>query len=216
MKTLNELIKEGEHVRQDFKFSVDDLSKIAQTLCAFANTEGGRLLIGIKDNRKVVGCHPEEELHNIRTAAASYCQPEVEFTSKIWKEDFRLVVEIDVLKSKDKLVKARDDFRHWRSYIRIGDHTTAINKILERVWFEKQKPKPKPDFFTEEENILLKIIDEAQPVSLSMLYRKSKLPLKDVDKYLVQFIVWDLLNTVFMKDGIYYEIRKDKNQSLIQ
>jgi len=207
LKKLNEVIKEVEHLQQDFKFTVDDLSKIAQTLCAFANTEGGRLLIGIKDNRKVVGCHPEEELHMIRTAAASYCQPQVQFTSKIWKEDFRLVVEIDVLKSTDRLVKARDDFRHWRTYIRIGDHTTAINKILERVWYEKLNPKPKPENFSEEENLLLKIIAEAQPVSLSMLYRKSKLPLKDVDKYLTQFIVWDLLNTVFMKDGIYYELK---------
>lgn len=215
MKTLNELIKEGEHLQQDFKFTVDDLSKIAQTLCAFANTEGGRLLIGIKDNRKIVGCHPEEELHMIRTAAASYCQPEVQFTSKIWQDDFRLVVEIDVFKSKDKLVKARDDFRNWRSYIRIGDHTTAINKILERVWLEKQNPMSKPENFSEEEAFLLKIIDESQPVSLSMLYRKSKLPLKNVDKHMIKFLVWDLLDTAYMKDGIYYSMKEVDPKKII-
>ncbi len=52
MPSLNELIAQGEHVQQDFKFRIDDQRKIARTLCAFANTKGGRLLIGVKDNRK--------------------------------------------------------------------------------------------------------------------------------------------------------------------
>ena len=92
MSTLADLISEGEHVNQDFKFRIDDQKKIARTLCAFANTCGGRLLIGIKDNRKIVGCHPEEEFHMIEGASKIFCQPEVPFRSKIWQEDFRLIL----------------------------------------------------------------------------------------------------------------------------
>ncbi len=43
-------IKEGEHQTQDFKFRIDSSQKIAKTLSAFANTDGGSLLIGVKDN----------------------------------------------------------------------------------------------------------------------------------------------------------------------
>ena len=49
---IQQLIAEGEHVHQDFKFAISDARKIAKSLSAFANTEGGRLLVGVKDNGK--------------------------------------------------------------------------------------------------------------------------------------------------------------------
>lgn len=49
---IRQLVSEGEHCHQDFKFEISDARKIARSLSAFANTEGGRLLIGVKDNGK--------------------------------------------------------------------------------------------------------------------------------------------------------------------
>ena len=37
-----ELIEEGEHEMQDFKFSISDSRKIARSISAFANHSGGR------------------------------------------------------------------------------------------------------------------------------------------------------------------------------
>ena len=58
---IHTLIAEGEHQQQDFKFEISDARKIAKTLSAFANTDGGRLLIGVKDNGKIEGVRSEEE-----------------------------------------------------------------------------------------------------------------------------------------------------------
>ena len=58
---IHALIAEGEHQQQDFKFEISDARKIAKTLSAFANTEGGRLLIGVKDNGRIAGIRSEEE-----------------------------------------------------------------------------------------------------------------------------------------------------------
>ena len=66
MKTLTDteyihaLIAEGEHQQQDFKFEISDARKIAKTLSAFANTNGGKLLIGVKDNGKIAGVRSDE------------------------------------------------------------------------------------------------------------------------------------------------------------
>ncbi len=38
---IKDLIAEGEHQRLDFKFEISDSKKIARTLAAFANTNGG-------------------------------------------------------------------------------------------------------------------------------------------------------------------------------
>ncbi len=209
METLQDLIDQGEHVNQDFKFRIDDQRKIARTLCAFANTSGGRLLIGVKDNRKIAGCNPEEEFHMLEGAASIFCQPELKITSKIWKEDFRLVLEVSVAKSENGPHKAKDDDGKWKPYIRIKDKTTAVNKILEWVWIEQKRKTARPEHFGEDELQLLKSIGQFQPVTLSKLYRESTLPLRRVDRLLVLFICWDLVDMIFENDGIYYRLREE-------
>ena len=52
---LDRIIAEGEHERQDFKYSISDARKIARTLSAFANHSGGRLLVGVRDNGSIAG-----------------------------------------------------------------------------------------------------------------------------------------------------------------
>ncbi len=52
-KKLQEKINQGEHQQQDFKFAINDSKKIARSLAAFANTDGGCLLVGVKDNGKI-------------------------------------------------------------------------------------------------------------------------------------------------------------------
>ena len=72
---IHRLIAEGEHIHQDFKFAISDARKIARSLSAFANTEGGRLLVGVKDNGSIAGVRSEEEIYMIDAAATMYCRP---------------------------------------------------------------------------------------------------------------------------------------------
>ena len=71
--SLEELIEQGEHQQQDFKFEVSDSKKIARTLSAFANTDGGRLLIGVKDNGHISGVRSDEEYYMIEAASQIQC-----------------------------------------------------------------------------------------------------------------------------------------------
>ncbi|MDG1657023.1 MAG: ATP-binding protein, partial [Crocinitomicaceae bacterium] len=84
MSDLSTIIRKGEGLNLDFKFRIDDQKKIARTLVAFANSSGGSLLIGVKDNGKVSGVNPEEEYYMIEGAADLYTQPRVAFDSKVW------------------------------------------------------------------------------------------------------------------------------------
>ena len=66
---IYELIEEGEHEEQDFKFSISDSRKIARSIAAFANNRGGRLLVGVKDNGNIAGIRSDEELYMVQQAA---------------------------------------------------------------------------------------------------------------------------------------------------
>ena len=64
-KYINNLISQGENLNLDFKFEISDAKKIARTFSAFANTKGGKLLIGVKDNGAIAGIRTDEEIFMI-------------------------------------------------------------------------------------------------------------------------------------------------------
>lgn len=209
MDKLYEYIAEGEHQTQDFKFRVDDPRKIARTLAAFANTNGGRLLIGVKDNGKVAGIDPEEEFHIIEGAADLYCKPKVAFETKVWQDEHKLVLEVYVPPATKRPVKAKDDEDKWKTYVRRADHTLMANKILLGVWKQKDIETQPPQKFSDEEHHFLKTIASEQPVTLSKLYRKVDLTKSIIDKLLIRFICWDIIAMDIRPEGTFYLLKEE-------
>lgn len=206
METLKSIIREGEHQQQDFKFRIDDAKKIARTLSAFANTDGGRLLIGVKDNGKITGIDPNEEIHMIEAAADMYCKPPVAFQSRVWQEDMRLVLEIIVSPTEEKPVYSPDEEGKWKVYVRRKDHTLLANKILLSFWKQQKRDSARPEKFDAEETNLLGLIQKHGPITLSQLYRHSTLAKNRVDKLLVLFLCWQLIVMEINELGTYYSV----------
>ncbi len=205
MSELQRLIATGENQQLDFKFRIDDKKKIARTLVAFANTDGGKLLIGVKDNGKVKGVNPEEEFYMIEGAAHAYCKPEVKIQSKVWEEGHHLVLEIEVEKSGIKH-KAVDEEGRWRHYVRVDDHTLLSNKILERVWRLKEHGQSKPSSFDETTSKFLKLIRDESPLRISKLYRKSEMRMSEIDKLLSQLVYWGVVEMRMTEAGTFYAL----------
>ena len=207
MSELKKKIADGENVSQDFKFRIDDQRKIARTLVAFANTHGGVLLIGVKDNGKITGVNPEEEYYMIEGAADLYTQPQVQFESTVWQEGHYLVLEIDV-KCSDEKHRALDEDGKWKQYVRVDDHTLLGNKILSKVWQYEKKGINRPEEFDENTLAFLKLVKDLSPVSLSKLYRSSNLKMKKVDQILSVLVFWKIIRMQISESGTLYSIEE--------
>ena len=168
---LTAYIAQGESVQQVFLPKTESFHESAQLLVAFANSEGGRLWIGLKKNGKIIGCDPKEELLKLEESARLFCMPEIRFTSKIWKEDFRLVLQINLSEAKNKPFKAKDSLGKWNPYIRIEKEVLLANKILVGFWALKKNPVSKPAQLQIELMSLFQLIEKEQIVTLSKLYR---------------------------------------------
>jgi len=55
-------IELGEDARTEFKSGIGELSSIRRTLCAFANGEGGLLVVGVDDSGGIVGVEKNAEI----------------------------------------------------------------------------------------------------------------------------------------------------------
>ena len=138
---LYNLIEEGEHQQQDFKYCINDSKKIAISLVAFANTNGGRLLIGIKDNGKIIGISSDEEFYMVEAAAKIYSNPAISFSMKQWHVEGKTVLEIVVNQSKTKPHFAKGDTGKWLAYIRIADENYVAHKIQVDIWKKQSSSK---------------------------------------------------------------------------
>jgi predicted HTH transcriptional regulator len=74
---LKTLLKSKEGLTLDFKQSITSAQKIAKTLVAFSNSEGGTLVIGVSDKMQIIGIDPDEEIFMIEKAAAEFCNPPI-------------------------------------------------------------------------------------------------------------------------------------------
>lgn len=52
---LKEIISKGESEGIEFKESLGELKEIIETIVAFANKNGGKILIGVRDDGNVIG-----------------------------------------------------------------------------------------------------------------------------------------------------------------
>lgn len=132
---LTEMIQQGEHVQQDFKFLISDAHKIARSISAFANCEGGRLLIGVKDNGSIAGVRNEEDIYVIEQAAQLYCRPaqDIEFTA-FRTPTCQVVIRASVAKAVERPVLAQEPDHSWRAYYRVADENIAAHGLMVRTW----------------------------------------------------------------------------------
>ena len=205
---VHSLIAEGEHVHQDFKFEISDARKIAKTLSAFANTEGGRLLIGVKDNGRVAGVRSDEERYMIEAAARLYCVPQVECRMRTYQVDGRSVLVAAVDESDHKPVYAKDeDGRKW-AYVRIKDENILATPVHLRIWQQSGNPQGELMEVTGREQLLLRLMEENESLSLSKYCRLAHVPRRAAEHLLAKLVRYGIVEPVFEGHKFHFRLKR--------
>jgi len=203
------MIAEGEHQRQDFKYCINDSRKIARSMVAFANSDGGRLLLGIRDNGSVAGVRSDEEYFMAEAAAKLYSRPPVTFQTQQWLIDGKTVLEINILKSDEIPHFAQNEEGKWLVYIRKDDQNIVAPGILLKVWAQQKNPLGVFIRFSDEEKRLLSLLESNQNISLSQFSRLAKIPRWKGEKLLVKLIVTGVVGMEISDTGTRFFFRND-------
>ena len=163
---IQNLIEEGEHEHQDFKFKISDARKIARSISAFANKDGGHLLVGVKDNGKVVGIESDEEIYMIEQAASMYCRPEQKVKCQVYRVEGKSVLKVDVERAMKLPVKAQDDEHKWKAYYRVADENMLAHPLHVRMWQEMQKESSSIISFSDKEYLLIDYLQKNGQITL--------------------------------------------------
>lgn len=202
------LISEGEHQLLDFKFGISDAHKIAKSLSAFANTDGGRLLIGVKDNGAIAGVRSDEEYFMLESAATMYCRPPVFFQFKQWVIQGKTILEVIIPKSDQRPHYAGEKEDSWKAFIRVYDQNFPVNRILLQVWKREKLPQGVYLKFTGIEKFLLNYLEEHPSITLSQFIRFAGISRHRAEQILIRFILLKFIEIRFTENQTLYELKQ--------
>lgn len=209
---LQQLIEEGEHQQQDFKFEISDARKIARSLSAFANTDGGRLLIGVKDNGRIAGVRSEEEVYMIEAAAQLYCSPQVEIAMHTYTVEGKTVLIAEIPKAVERPVQAQVAPGKYMAYVRIADENILATAVHLAVWRQKNSPKGSLVKYTEREQLLLDYLAEHGEITVSKYSRLARLSYRSAVDYIARFVRFGLLDICFEHHKFFYRLHQEEGE----
>ncbi len=134
---LSFILQEGEGLKIEFKENFDSKS-LAKEIVAFANSEGGRIFMGIDDKGKIRGINITNKLKSEIQDISNNCDPPI----KIEISEIENIIIVNVFEGTDKPYKCREGF-----FVRIGPNSQKMKRddIIEMIFslgkirFDEQK-----------------------------------------------------------------------------
>jgi predicted HTH transcriptional regulator len=203
---LKQLIADGENLHLDFKYCVSDSRKIARTLSAFANSDGGKILIGVRDNGSIAGIKSDEEIYMVDTAANLFCRPEINYSIKQHTTGGKTILEVDVLKGNKRPYQVKDENGRWLSYFRNNDQNLLANRVLLQVWRKEEKGRGVLVKFGKAENSLMDYLKGNGSVTLSKFRKIARISSYKAEAILANLIIFRVINMKASEKGFTYEL----------
>jgi len=204
---LLSLISEGEHQQQDFKYRVSDAQKLAKSVSAFANTNGGRLLIGVRDDGNLSGVRSEEEIYMMHQAAYRYCQPEASIKFDTYHVDGRTIVIATVPPSDRRPICAISEDGRKRAFIRIADENIVASPVHLAIWREAQNPRGAMMTYTDTVRRILDVLQE-QCLPLNLIVRRSNISRYKVITLLARLIRFHVVQWEYTGQQFLFSLYK--------
>ncbi len=123
-KNLTKIIGASESATVEWKPSLSQIHEIIETVAAFANTEGGRLLIGVSKDGIVKGVSiGKDTIESLANRIAQHTDPKIHPSITVTKIEGKEIIVVEVRRSHDRLVLASA-----RPYVRVGSSTRQMSK----------------------------------------------------------------------------------------
>lgn len=188
--TIKTLISRGEGEQLDFKNKISSCGKIAKTLVAFANSKGGKLLVGVADDGYIKGIkNEEEEKYMLQRAGHLYCRPAIDLRFDEIYVDDKLVLLAEVAESTTKPHYALGEDQKWWVYVRIGDKSILAGKVVVDVLHRGSQPDGVFINYTDKEKALLEYMHNHPKPQLPELCKHLHLSRRKTQRILVNLIM---------------------------
>jgi predicted HTH transcriptional regulator len=200
------MIEEDENTPKYTFENTDNLIELAHHIVAFANSEGGTLILGINKNNKIIGITPEFEKQKITKIIENYITPTIGCFFHETKEGYKMVLHVKVLKSENKTIYFINGSKK-EIYLTLNQKIIKANNILEKFYKFRDLNKQIPDLISVEESSILNLISLSNQISTTQIFKKLKLTRNTIEYILVRLLYRNLIKINLIGNTFFISLR---------
>jgi predicted HTH transcriptional regulator len=211
LRELEQLVALGEGLSLEFKRRVPRPERIAKEIVALANTNGGRIVLGVGDDGSIEGFeNVSEQLFLLREATKAHCRPPVDYdTERVVVGDRRDVIVVTIPESHSKPhVVVRDESTNGTgpAYVRVEERSVeASDETLEHLKHEQTEDGVTFEF-GETESLLMRYLDDYGRITVPQFAKLADIPPERASQTLLRLTRADLLHLHPAEEGDYFTL----------
>lgn len=199
-RKLLELIEGGENLFVEFKRKFTTHEKIAKEIIALANTRGGYLIVGVDDNKKIVGVESEkEETELFKQTVERFCEPQPGYEISYFELDNKELVIFHIPESQNKPHRMQDylpelDIKSAQVYIRVNDKSVLASKEMIKILQTKISEKPLINYEVgKNEKIVFEYLESHDTITVKELKEIANISGRRASRTLIKLVRANLL-----------------------
>jgi predicted HTH transcriptional regulator len=195
VKELKNLVRQGEGTTLEFKLKANHPEKIIREIVAFANTKGGKLLVGVGDDKTIPGLKfVDEEEYMLVRAIERNCFPPLDYEiERIAITDERDVLVFNIPKSQEKphFVQLENE-ENGKAYVRVQDRSVQASREVKQI-LRREKEEGIQFRYGDKEKVLMAYLSENQKITIEKFSEIAKIPTWLASRTLVLLVLSNVL-----------------------
>jgi Putative DNA-binding domain len=195
VKELKNLVRQGEGTSLEFKLKANHPEKIIREIVAFANTKGGKLLVGVGDDKTIPGLKfVDEEEYMLVRAIEQNCFPPINYDlERIAITDERDVLVFNIPKSQKKphYVQLENE-ENGKAYVRVQDRSVQASREVKQI-LRREKEEGIQFRYGDKEKVLMEYLSDNKKITIEKFVEIAKIPTWLASRTLVLLVLSNVL-----------------------
>lgn len=197
-QALKNLVKRGEGSNLEFKLKTNHPEKIIRGVVAFANTNGGIMLIGVADDKSIPGLkYADEDEYLLVRAISKFCFPHISYTIErvpVSEERDVLVIRVPRSVTRPHYIMADptnpDDKK---AYVRVADKSVQASREVREILKGERDERNIRFTYGEKERKLMQHLGEHQSITVDLFASIAGISRRIASRTLVLLVLANVL-----------------------
>ena len=210
LQELEDLVSKGEGQLLEFKLKANFPEKIVKEMVAFANTSGGKLLIGVDDDGRMAGLKfAEEDKYAIERAIKLHIRPRIRYQLRsVPINRKRSILHYTILENKKKpSYYLSDPDKRGKVYVRVRDKSVQASREMVQILKRSNLNKSYPIRLGEKEQLLFQYIEQHGTTTLARFMEISGLSRFKASQILISLVVSNILHIEIGEKSDYFSMK---------
>lgn len=205
LKELKNFIRPGEGQHIEFKLKTHHPEKIIREVVAFANAGGGKLFIGISDDKEIHGLKfADEDEYVLQKYIGNHIYPAIDYEiERIRVEGDREVLLFDIKQGayKPHYVDLEGKPETRKAYVRMEDRSVQASREIREIMKGKRKSNNIRFQFGDKEKALMQYIEKSGSITVTKFAEIASVPSRVASRTLVLLVLGNVLKVKVHEDG---------------